>query len=344
MMNYQKIAIACLLLSGCTVGPDFHRPAAPNVKRFTANPMSIEDQHMVAGADVPAQWWELLHSAPLNALVQRALAANPNIDAARAALVAAQESVAAQRGASWPQIAASYIPARQKIADSLSSPLSSPVNPFSLHTAQVSVSYTPDVFGGNRRQVESLGAQAEFQRFELAAARLSLAANVVTAAVQEAALRGQIESLEKVVAIEEEMLGLARRQLELGAIAEAGVVAQEATLAQTRAALPPLRKQLAQTRDLLTALAGTGNWSSASNSRVWSCPANCLSAFHRHWLNSVPMCVPLKRWPIPPAPRSALRMPTCCRSSGSTPAPAAWPCAWLTCSKPGAASGLWPVL
>lgn len=255
-MNYQKIAIACLLLSGCAVGPDFHRPATPNVKRFTANPISIEDQHMVAGADVPAQWWELLHSAPLNALVQRALAANPNIDAARAALVAAQESVAAQRGAFWPQIAASYIPARQKIADSLSSPLSSPVNPFSLHTAQVSVSYTPDVFGGNRRQVESLGAQAEFQRFELAAARLSLAANVVTAAVQEAALRGQIESLEKVVAIEEEMLGLARRQLELGAIAEAGVVAQEATLAQTRAALPPLRKQLAQTRDLLTALAG----------------------------------------------------------------------------------------
>ena len=256
-------AVATVILfaaSGCAVGPDFRRPAAPVVTSYRANSPARVDQHsdqrFVAGADVPGQWWQLFHSAPLNELVQRSLSVNPNIDAARAALMVAQETAAAQRGVFFPQVSASLVPTRQRIADSLSSPLSSQAKPLSLHTAQVSVGYSPDVFGGMRRQLEALDAQAEFQRFELEAARQSLAANVVAAAVQEAALRGQIAALERIVALQAEMLELARRQLALGAIAEAGVVAQEAALAQTRAALPALRKQLAQVRNLLTALAG----------------------------------------------------------------------------------------
>lgn len=256
MRGLGTAAIAVLLATACVVGPNFHRPTAPDVKSYRARPLALEDQRFVDGAEVPLQWWELFHSAPLNTLVQRSLAANPNIDAARAALRVAQESAAAQRGSFWPQVSATLTPTRQKIADSLSSPLNSPSNPFSIHTAQVSVGYAPDIFGGTRRQVESLEAQVEFQRFELEAARLSLASNVVIAAVQEAAVRGQIAALEKIVALDTEMLSLARRQFELGAVAEAGVIVQEAGLAQARAALPPLRKQLAQTRDLLTALAG----------------------------------------------------------------------------------------
>lgn len=256
MRHFGIAAVVGLMVAGCAVGPDFQRPAAPAVKSYRAIAPAVADQRFVDGADVPAQWWKLYGSEPLNVLVERALAANPNIDAARAALLVAQETAAAQRSAFWPQILASLTPTRQKIADSLSSPLNSPANPFSLHTAQVSVGYAPDVFGGMRRQVESLEAQAEFQRFELEAARLSLAANVVTAVVQEAALRGQIAALERVVALQAETLDLVRRQLALGAIAEAGVVAQEAALAQSRAALPSIRKQLAQTRNLLTALSG----------------------------------------------------------------------------------------
>jgi NodT family efflux transporter outer membrane factor (OMF) lipoprotein len=256
-MRHLGIAIiAGLMAAGCAAGPDFQRPAAPEVKGYRATPAVVEGQHFAAGADVPAQWWKLFRSEPLDILVERSLAANPNIDAARAALLAAQETAAAQGGAFWPQVSAGLTPSRQKISATLSSPLNSPANPFSLHTAQVIVGYSPDVFGGTRRQVESLEAQAEFQRFELEAARLSLAANVVAAAVQEAAIRGQIAAMEKIVACNTEMLGLARRQLASGAIAEAGVVAQEAALEQARAALPPLRKQLAQTRNLLTALAG----------------------------------------------------------------------------------------
>ncbi len=260
MKTFALPLLAALAMTACSSGPDFRRPAAPAEQSYRTQPERSaaqgDGQYFVAGADLPAQWWELFHSPQLDALVQQALAANPNLDAARSALRAAQELAAAQRGAFLPQASAGFNPTRQKSADLLSSPLNAPANPFSLHTAQLSVGYVPDVFGGNRRLVEFLEAQAETQRFELEAARLSLAANVVAAAIAEAALRGQIAATERSVELQVKTLAIARRQFELGAIAEAGVVAQEAALAQTRAALPPLRRQLAQNRDLMAALAG----------------------------------------------------------------------------------------
>ncbi|HEX8988062.1 MAG TPA: efflux transporter outer membrane subunit [Rhodocyclaceae bacterium] len=257
----RRSLIAALLLAGCAAGPDFQRPAAPDVAGYlpasaAAARSDSYAQPLASGAEVPADWWTLFRSPELDAMVARALAANPNVEAARAALRAAQENAAAQRGAFWPQIGASFQPSRQRIADVQSSALASNATIYSLHTAQVSVSFAPDAFGGNRRAVESLEAQAEAQGFEVEAARLSLAANVAAAAIQEASLRGQLAAGERLAALQSEMLGIARRQFELGAIAQAGVVAQEAALAQTRAALPPLRKQLAQNRDLLIALTG----------------------------------------------------------------------------------------
>lgn len=264
MRTRSALLVTTMLAAGCAAGPDFQRPAAPDMKAYTASPPELPAvadgtgvaAQRVSKEEVPERWWTLFGSARLDALVDRALQANPNIEAARAALLSAQESVAAQRGAYWPQMAAGVTPMRQKIADSLSSPLNAPVNPYSLHTAQLTVAYTPDVFGGNRRQVESLEAGAEFQRHELAAARLSIATNVVNAAIQEASLRGQIAATEKVVSLNEEMLALTHRQLAVGAVSQAAVAAQETVTAQAKAGLPPLRKQLAVNRDLLIALTG----------------------------------------------------------------------------------------
>ena len=245
---------ALAALGGCAAGPDYRRPDPPAIAAY--RPVPNDTQHYRLDGEIPAQWWQVFGSADLNTLVERALAANPNIDAARAALRQAQENVAAQRGAFWPQAGAELSPSRQKIAGNLTSPLSSGAGLYSLHTAQLTVAYAPDIFGGNRRAVESLSASADVQAFELEAARLSIASNVVMAAFQEASLRGQIAAAENLAGLQMQMLNLARRQFELGAIAKAGLITQEAALAQTRALLPPLRKQLAQVRDLLTALVG----------------------------------------------------------------------------------------
>src|SRR6202011_86032 len=153
---------------------------------------------------------------------------------------------------------AGYSPSRNKTATGVVFTSASSGKPwFSLHTSQVVVAYAPDVFGGTRRQVESLMATAaEFQRYQVEATYLTLTANVAAAAVQEASLRGQIAATDEVIKIETEAVGILRKQFELGQVAGADVAAVEATLAQAEATLPPLQKQFAVQRDLLTALIG----------------------------------------------------------------------------------------
>jgi NodT family efflux transporter outer membrane factor (OMF) lipoprotein len=254
-------------LAGCAVGPDFERPEAPAVDRYTREPLPQatnsadieggEAQRFVQGLDIPGQWWTLFHSPALNALIEQALKNNPTLPAAEAALRQAWENVYAAQGAFFPTAVASYSASSNKTATGVVFTAASSGSPyFTLHTAQVVVSYVPDVFGGTRRQVESLMATAEFQRFQIEAAYLTLTSNVVAAAVQEASLRGQIAATEEIIRIETEALGILRKQFEFGQVAGADVAAVEATLAQAQATLPPLQKQLALQRDLLTALIG----------------------------------------------------------------------------------------
>ncbi len=244
------------MLAGCAVGPDYVRPHDALPAAYTpADKTPIADQ-AVSDKDLPAQWWELFHSPALNQLVEDSLKHNPNLDAARAALKVAQENVYAQRGFFYPSVGASFTPTRQKVATTLASGASSGASYYSLYTAAVSVSYTADVFGGNRRQVESLQAQADAQRFELEASYLTLTSNVVSAAIAEAALRGQIKATREILADQEKLTAMFRRQLDLGQVSENDLATQEAALAAAEATLPPLEKQLALQRDLIKVLSG----------------------------------------------------------------------------------------
>ncbi|MGA3113909.1 MAG: efflux transporter outer membrane subunit [Syntrophobacteraceae bacterium] len=255
------------LVSGCAVGPDFHRPEAPAAAGYTVQPLAAtasapnvaggEEQRFVKDMDIPQQWWTLFESAPLNALIEKSIKANPTLDAAKAALRQARENVAAQKGFYFPTVQTNGAASPRKDATETIAPtLSSGAAYYTLYTAQLTVSYAPDVFGLNRRQVESLAAQAEFQCFQLEAAYLTLSSNVVAAAVQEASLRAQIAATHSIIEIAAKLLDIQRRHLALGYITGLDVAAQEAALAQVQATLPPLEKQLAQTRDLLAALAG----------------------------------------------------------------------------------------
>jgi NodT family efflux transporter outer membrane factor (OMF) lipoprotein len=258
--------VAAALLSAC-VGPNFHRPAPPTVDRYTIEPLAAATaaapgvggaaQRFLSQQDVPRNWWTLFGSDELDSLVTTALRANPDVASAQAALRQALENTAAQRGSYFPMVQGSFDASRNRDATGVVQPtLQSGTPLYNLFTPQVTISYVPDVFGANRRAVESLAAQAEASRFQLDATYLTLTANVVTAAIQEASLRAQIAGTERVIALERESLAVLRRELELGAIAEADVYAQDAALAQLEATLPPLNKQLHQTRDQLAVLTG----------------------------------------------------------------------------------------
>jgi len=252
---------AILTVGGCMVGPNYHRPAPPQAAGYAPGILAPEvtgaaAQSFEPGADIPGQWWALFQSPALNRLVEQSLKANPDLQAAQAALRAARETYLAQRGALFPSVDASYNVTRQQASVTLAPPLTSNEDLFTLHTAQLSVSYVPDVFGGVRRQTETVAAQAEAQRFETEAAYLTLTSNLVAAAIQEASLRDQIAATRKVIALSHEVLKLLRSERAAGQIGSADVAAQETALAQAEQALPPLERQLAQTLDLIAALTG----------------------------------------------------------------------------------------
>ncbi len=259
--------LVCATAAGCAVGPDFRSPPAPEVITYTEKPIPMETasapgiagdaQRFVDGRDIPAQWWTLFHSEALDQLIRRALEENPTLAAAEAALRQAQENLRARAGAVlYPSLDASVAGARQKIAGASSGLPDSAGSTFSLFNASVSVSYALDIFGGGRRELEALRAQVDQQRFQLAGAHLALTSNIVTAAIREASLRGQIRANEEIAAAEEKQLEMVERQSVLGGASHADVLAQQAQVAQTKAALPVLERELAQTRNLLATLSG----------------------------------------------------------------------------------------
>jgi NodT family efflux transporter outer membrane factor (OMF) lipoprotein len=264
----RLLLLACVLplAASCAVGPDFKPPPAPEATGYTVHPLTDtvstpvangEAQHFRNGADIAGDWWHLFGSPALDDLVRQALAANPSLPAAQASLRQAMEAVAAQRGSYFPTVDAELSASRTLTPTGAISPASASGNPyFGLITPQLNVSFVPDVWGANFRAVESAEAAADAQRGALEAAWVTLTSNVVAGAIQEASLRAQIAATEDTIRVEEDLLGILRRQQGLGQAAGADVAQQEAALAQAQLVLPPLRKQLDVQRDALTALAG----------------------------------------------------------------------------------------
>src|SRR6202521_441615 len=264
-----SVGILALAISGCAVGPTFVAPPTPDADGYVrgrlASPdpgrggLQVAGQHFVTGADVSARWWSAFKSPPLNQLVRQSVDRNPNLQAAEAAIKVARYNALAQRGLYFPQISGNSNGSDSLIANPGQVPpipTAGPQSNFTLVTNQLTVSYVPDVWGANFRAVENLDAVTEQQLFQLEAAYLALTSNVVTAAIQEASLRGQIAATRRIIGIERSLLDILKRQFSLGQAAQADVLAQDAALAQAEQLLPPLDKQLAQQRDLLTALAG----------------------------------------------------------------------------------------
>jgi NodT family efflux transporter outer membrane factor (OMF) lipoprotein len=257
---------AAMIVTSCAVGPDFLHPAAPEITRYTREPLthtssmdvsSGRRQAFLPGRDIPEQWWTLFRSPRLNGLIAQALQNNPNLQSALASLRAAKEAVYAQEGKFFPLAQANFNPTRQRTSAAIAPVPANGGQVFDLDTAQLQVSYTFDVWGLNRRTVESLEALSDVQHFQAEAAYLSLTANLVVGAITEASLRGQIDATEQIIAINSKMLGILRHQFDVGFANRSDVAAQEAALAQARATLPPLRKVLAQQRNLIAALVGT---------------------------------------------------------------------------------------
>lgn len=256
---------SALAAGGCAVGPRFTPPAPPITDGYIAGPLPEataatpahggDPQRFQLGRELAGEWWTLFASPELDALMQDAMAHYPDIAAQQAALRAAWETVRAQEGLFFPQLQGSVYAEREKVSGASIAP-GFPGFITSIYQATVNVSYTLDVFGGERRALEGLEAQAEAQKFVLEASYLTLTSNVASTAIQLASTTDQISATREIIAIEDKQLDFIRRRFDLGAQTRADVLQQESNVALVRATLPGLEQQRAVTEHQLAVLTG----------------------------------------------------------------------------------------
>lgn len=256
-----------VFVSGCMVGPDFTRPAAPKLSSYTQRPLpgatasaagiaGGNSQEFQVGADIPAQWWALFHCPELNQLIVDALQENPNLQAAQAALREARENYQASFGSLYPTLNGSFTANRQKISGAQFGQPGAGGNIYTLYNAQAQVSYNLDLFGGTRRQIEQSRAAVGYQHFQLEGAYLTLTSNVVTTVVQIASLHTQIAAIRDITDAQQKIVDIVRNQFKFGGASQIQLQQQLSQLAQVQTQLPPLRKALAQQQHQLAVLTG----------------------------------------------------------------------------------------
>jgi NodT family efflux transporter outer membrane factor (OMF) lipoprotein len=258
------VTFAALTLAGCAVGPDFKKPPAPAAQGYlhpapAPRDTSAEDvQRLNPGGEIAGQWWQLFHSPPLDAAVRAAIAGSPTLAAADATLEQAREQIVIARAALLPNLSgnAGVQHSRGTGQTQGPGPPGSQGGSSNLYTMGLSASYSLDLFGGVRRNIEQQSALAEYQRYQLAAAYLTLTGDVVNEALTIASTRLQIATTEDLITSDRKNLALTQREFDVGTATRADVLTADSQLAADLTQLPTLHKQLEQAYDALTVLVG----------------------------------------------------------------------------------------
>ena len=247
------------------------RPAAPAVGGYENGPVPLPApggsdpaQRFADGAAVAQQWWEAFQSPALAETLTLALAGSPTLASAQATLAQAEELVVAARAGYLPQIDASLAGSREHEVSLTGGSSTSGRRGTSVGSSLVTnmfsvgalMSYTPDLFGRNRRTVEQQAALAETQRYQLGAAYLTLTADAVSQALTIATTLAEIKATQDIIAADEHNLELVRVSFEAGLVARTDVLSAESQLADDRTLLPPLEQQLSVARHALSVIAG----------------------------------------------------------------------------------------
>lgn len=255
--------VATALLGGCAVGPSFQRPSSPAVSQYlrggdpaiTSAAQGVS-QRFTRAAPMAADWWQLFRSEKLDELIAQALAGNPGLAAAQASLRSSQDNLRSGYGIFFPHLAAAADATRERDVPVALGLHNIPSSVFNLYTLSGSVSYALDLFGGERRLVEGLGAELDAQRATERATYVTLLANIVDTVVARAAYRSETEATQRLIELAREQVRLAQVQVQAGTQPYSTVLSLQGQLASFEASIPQLEQKVTQSEDLLAALAG----------------------------------------------------------------------------------------
>ncbi|MCL5022624.1 MAG: efflux transporter outer membrane subunit [Nitrospirae bacterium] len=256
-------AASLFSMIGCTVGPDFVRPEPPRIEHYTSGSQpgatvaaDGQAQRFEKGAGIVSDWWRLFNSSKLDTVIREAMANNPTLQAAQASLRQSQDNLRAGYGVFYPQVDAGFDATRQKLSQARFGGSSASSTIFNLFTLSATVSYALDIFGGERRAVEGLQAQVDFQQYMVLGTYLALSGNIVNTVIARAAYREEIKATEQTIALEKEQIRITELQAQAGTVPYSNVLSLRSQLAATEATLPPLRQKLNQADHLLATLVG----------------------------------------------------------------------------------------
>ncbi len=245
--------------SACSIGPDFVQPKLDVPQSFTRQNPVTNSANQEVGQKIRQDWWTEYGSTELNGLVELALKNNFDIEAASANLKVAQANVRAQQGYFYPTVGLGYNALRQNSGAAIQPAVYGPDQNnsiYTLKTSGISVGFVPDIWGGNRRQVEALKALGNASSYQLDALRITVANNVLAAAIQEASLREQLLAVKQLAASAKSQLEHARRLRDSGYASSVDLAVQETLYAQAIAQMPVIEKSREQTLNLLNVLCG----------------------------------------------------------------------------------------
>ena len=251
-------AAAALTTGACTVGPDFRRPDAPAGSGYSQSvPRTGSASSVAYGKDVADDWYQLFQSEALNALVHQALDGNPDLEATRHGLAAAQLELQAVSGAALPQIDASGGISRAHVNGS---EFYAPVNALSATGDRFalgpSLAYNLDPFGGVRRSIESQQAATASVRDQVLNTYVTLVDQVIVTAFDYAATLQQIDVTQALVEDLRAQFELTQTLENAGKITRSDTLQAQTQLENVRATLPALEQQRDAYRNALAQLCG----------------------------------------------------------------------------------------
>lgn len=259
--RHACLALSLLLSSACTVGPDFSRPAAPTQQSYVRDGVTDtvaaqgQVQRFLPGAQVSPDWWRFFGSASLDALVAQAIAQNMTLQGAEASLRRSQDTLMAGYGVFYPHLDAHLGASRERSAP-IQQGLTTAGSIFNVMTLSGTISYTLDVFGGERRAVEGLQAQVDQQNWVTQATYLTLTANVVNTAIARAAYAAQIEATQQLIELQKQQLQSTEAQVRSGTQPYSASLSVKSLIASNEALLPALKQKISQAEHLLATLEG----------------------------------------------------------------------------------------
>ena len=241
LLRHASVALACAVLGGCAVGPDY-RPAAPETLRIPAgfSQASAAPAAPQAAEAEPMRWWGAFESPELSQLVERGLAANLDIEQAGARVRQARAALRSARGGLLPSLSVGASASRRMGSDDGSA--ATTTGDATLYDAGFDAAYELDLFGGLRRSVEAARADSDAALAQLRSAQLTIAAEVALNYLDARAAQERLRLARDNLAALDETLEIVGFRVQAGLVGSLDQEQARQLRAQTAASLPALEQ------------------------------------------------------------------------------------------------------